>query len=132
MNNQEPRQDTKPKEETVYKFSNKGQGQLREAAIVEGKSCFLRYHCDQEKNKYFVQWQPNITDVTPNLRPPSSQEYPNNNPYEFRTVEEPQRYLLKALNETPDTLLTKIKSVVKKYNDIDERTATLLSADILG
>ena len=50
MNNQQSKEDTKQKEEIVYKFSNKGQGQLREAAIVEGKPCFQKYHCDEEKN----------------------------------------------------------------------------------
>jgi hypothetical protein len=131
MTNQQTREDTKPKEEVVYKYSNKGLDQLREAAIVAGQPCFLRYHCDNEKDKYFVQWQPNISDVTPVLRPPLAQEYPYN-PYEFKTVEEPQRYLLAATKETPDTLLAKIKTQVKLFNDISDKTATLLSANILG
>ena len=54
MNKQESKEESKQKEDIGYKFSNKGQGQLREAAIVEGKPCFLKYHCDEEKNKYFV------------------------------------------------------------------------------
>jgi hypothetical protein len=134
MNNQQSREEAKPKEEIVYKFSNKGQGQLREAAIVEGKPYFLKYFCGQDRDgqdRRFIQVEPKIIDVTPNLRPPLAQEYPYS-PYEFKTNEEPQRYLLKALNETPDTLLIKIKNVVKKYNDVDEKTATLLSANILG
>jgi hypothetical protein len=36
------------------------------------------------------------------------------------------------LRETPDSLLAKIKDVVKKYNDIDDKVATLLSANVLG
>ena len=131
MSNQQTTSETKPKEEIVYKFSNKGQGQLREAAIIEGKPHFIKYFCDEEKDKKFIQVEPKIMDFNPQLRPPLAQEYPYN-PYEFKTVEEPQKYLLKALNETPDTLLTKIKTVVKKYNDVDEKTATLLSANILG
>lgn len=130
MTSQQSREDTKPKEEIVNKFSNKGDGQLREAAIVDKKSCFLQYFCGEEKR--FIQTPPKIIDVTPNLRPPQAQEYPNNNPYEFKTVDEPQIYLQRALKETPDSLLIKIKTVVKKYNDIDEKTATLLSANILG
>ena len=34
------KEETKTKEETVYKFSNKGEGQLREAVIIEGKPLF--------------------------------------------------------------------------------------------
>ena len=83
MNNQQSKEDTKPKEEIVYKFSNKGQGQLREAGIIEGKPYFIRYN----REKGFIQIEPKIIDVTPILRPPLSQEYPNNNPYEFKTNE---------------------------------------------
>jgi len=131
MSNNQPisKEESKQKEEIVYKFSNKGNGQLREAAIIEGKPYFIKYFCDQDRR--FIQVEPKIIDVTPNLRPPLIQEYPYS-PYEFRTVEEPQRYLLAAMKETPDTLLAKIKNEVKKYNDVDEKTATLLSANILG
>lgn len=132
MTSQQTKEDSKQKEEIVNKFSNKGQGQLREAAIVEEKPCFLTYHCDEKNNKHFVQWQPNITDVIPPLRPPKAQEYPNSNPYEFKTVDEPQRYLQRARNETVDSILAKIKTHVKRFNDIDEKTVTLFSACILG
>jgi len=127
MNNQKVKEDTKQKEEIVYKFSKKGNGQLKEAVIIEGKAYFMKYN--QEKG--FIQVEPKIIETTPVLRPPLSQEYPYS-PYEFKTVEEPQRYLQKALKETPDSLLTIIKNEVKKYNDVDEKTATLLSANILG
>src|SRR4029079_3739848 len=128
MNNQQSKEDTKPKEEIVYKFSNKGQGQLREAGIIEGKPYFIRYN----REKGFIQIEPKIIDVTPILRPPLSQEYPNNNPYEFKTNDEPQRYLQRALKETPDSILEKIKTHVRRFNDIDDNTVTLLSANILG
>ena len=128
MSNQESKQYPKLKEEIIYKFSNKGQGKLREAVIIEGKPYFIKFHNGDNR---FVQVEPKIMDVSPALRPPLLQEYPYS-PYEFKTVNEPQRFLLKAIEETPDTLLSKIKTVVKKYNDIDDKTATLLSADILG
>ena len=127
MSNQS-KQESKAKEEIIYKFSNKGNGRLREAAIIDGKPFFIKYY---DEDKRFVQVEPKIMDVSPPLRPPLLQEYPYS-PYEFKTVDEPQRFLLKAIEETPDTLLAKIKTVVKKYNDIDDKTATLLSADILG
>jgi hypothetical protein len=125
LTNQQTREESKPKEEIVYKFSNKGFGQLKEAAIVEGKPYFLRYHCDEEKDKRFIQWQEKITDITPILRPPLREEYAYD-PYEFKTVDEPQKYLQLALHETPDTLLAKIKTLVKDFNEISDKTATLL------
>ena len=51
MTSQQSREDTKPKEEIVNKFSNKGDGQLREAAIVDKKSCFLQYFCGEDSHK---------------------------------------------------------------------------------
>jgi hypothetical protein len=124
------KQDSKLVEEIVYKFSNKGLDQLKEAAIVEGKPCFIKYYCDEQKDKRFIQWQPNITDITPTLRPPLREEYPYN-PYEFKTADEPQKYLQLALHETPDTLLAKIKALVKDFNEISDKTANLLSLNIL-
>ena len=132
MANQQTKEDSKQKEEIVNKFSNKGQDQLKEAAIVEGEEKFIKYYCDEEKDKRFIQVEPKIIDTVPVLRPPKAQEYPNNNPYEFKTVDEPQVYLQRALKDTPDSLLAKIKTVVKKYNDVDDKTSTLLSANILG
>ena len=129
MTSQQTREDSKPKEESVYKFSNKGLNQLREAVIIEGKPTFIKYYFDETKR--FIQNEPKITEVTPNLRPPLAQEYPYN-PYEFKTVDEPQIYLQRALKETPDSLLAKIKTQVKRYNDVSDKAATLLSANIFG
>jgi DNA-directed RNA polymerase subunit M/transcription elongation factor TFIIS len=130
MTNQQTREDTKPREEIVYKFSNKGQGKLREAAIIEGKPYFVKYFCDGDRR--FIQVEPKIIDATPILRPPLAQEYPNNNPYEFKTVDEPQRYLQRALKETPDSLLLKIKNTVKNFNAISEYTENLLSLTVFN
>jgi hypothetical protein len=124
-------QESIAKEEVVYKFSNKGQGQLRESAIIEGKSYFMKYYSDEEKGKHFIQVEPKVLNVTPNLRPPLRNEYAYE-PYEFKTLDEPQKYLLLAMQETPDSLLAKIKTLVKEFNDVSDKAATLLSANIFG
>jgi hypothetical protein len=129
--NQQSKEESKTAEEVVYKFSNKGLSQLREAVIIEGKPYFIKYFCDEEKNKRFIQIQEKVTDFTPTLRPPRREEYPYG-PYEFKTVDEPQRYLLAAMKETPDTLLAKIKTQVKLFNDISDKAANLLSLNIFG
>jgi len=117
----------KPKEETVYKYSNKGVDELREATIVERKPYFIWYNHENG----FIQIQEKITDTTPPLRPPLREEYPYQ-PYEFKTMPELQEYLSRAREEKPHTLLAKIKTIVKQFNAINDKTATLLSVDILG
>ena len=115
------------KEDIVYKYSNKGLGELREAVIIEGKPHFMKYY---EEGK-FIQVEPKIEDISPTLRPPNREEYPYE-PYEYMTLDEPQRYLQRAMEESPETLLTKIKIIVKQFNEISDKTATLLSAYIFN
>jgi hypothetical protein len=123
MSNTESKQDSKLKQETVYKFSDNGKGELMEAVIITGKEYFIKYF---HEGKYIK------VNSIPNLKPPTTQEYPNNNPYEFQSGEETQIYLQRALKETPDSILIKIKNLVKKFNDVDEKAITLLSANIFG
>ena len=125
--NQKEKEEQTTKEDFVYKYSNRGLGQLRESVIIVDKEYFMKYN--QEKG--FVQLEEKILDVTPNLRPPTREEYPYF-PYEFATITEPQQYLVDALKETPDSLLAKIKVIVKQFNKINDKTATLLSTYILG
>lgn len=127
MTSQQSKEESELKEQTVNKFSNKGRSQLREAVIIEGKPYFMKYN----QGKGFVQVEPKITEVIPNLRPPLKEEYACS-PYEFKTTDEPQRYLQRALEETPDSLLIKIKNIVKNFNAVSEQTANLLSLTIFN
>jgi hypothetical protein len=121
----------KKPEETVHKYSSKGQGPLREAVLIAGIPYFIKRSFNEKRNDFFITVDPKIEEATKVLRPPFVEEYPYT-PYEFKTMDEPTRYLQRALKETPDSILDKIKSLVRKFNDIDEKTASLLSADILG
>lgn len=121
----------RPKEEIVHKYSNKGQGQLSEACIIEGKPYFIAYTVNEQKRKDFIVSPPLIQEDIRVLKPPHKEQYPYE-PYEFKSINEPNYYLQKAKQETVDSLYQKIKSIVTKYNDIDEKTINLLSADILG
>lgn len=84
MNGQKEKEQ-QPKEDTVYKFSNKGLDQLKESCIIETKPYFQMYHCNEEKNQYFIQVHEKITGVIPVLRPPLREEYPYE-PYEYKTL----------------------------------------------
>ena len=59
-----------PKEEIVHKYSNKGKGQLREAIIMDGEPCLLKY--SEEKGLLYVE--PYIDEKTRRLRPPHLEE----------------------------------------------------------
>lgn len=115
----------KKPEEAVYKDSNKGNGILREAAIVDGAPSFVSV-CDGVAKR-----QPLIERNTKILRPPSVEEYPYT-PYEFENIDEINSYLQRAAKETPDSLKDQIRIQIKRFNEIDFNTIVLLSANIFG
>jgi hypothetical protein len=117
-----------PKEEIVYKYSNRGKGQLREAVIIEGKPYFLKY----SKTDGFLTIEPYIDEETRRLRPPYLAEYPHE-PYEFTNGKSLNHYYLPLAKKlTIDQIYQKIKSYVKLFNDIDSETLNLLSTNIVG
>jgi hypothetical protein len=118
----------KLREETVYKYSNNGKGQLREASLIAGKPYFLKYVNKTEKD--FLVAEPSIEEPTRKIVPPHEEEYPYE-PYIFQDANEPNYYLQRAKKETIHSLYQKVKRVVKLFNDIDDRTLNLISADIL-
>jgi len=121
----------KLKEEIIHKYSGKGKGPLREAVIIEGIPYLVKISYNEKRNDHFITVDPHIEEATRILRPPFSEEYPYT-PYEFKTTEEPTKYLQMALKETPDSLLQQTKELVRLFNDVDENTVNLLSANILG
>jgi hypothetical protein len=113
----------------VYKYSNNGKGELREAVIIEEKSYFLKY-CDNNEKEFLVV-EPIIEEQTRILRPPHGEEYPYE-PYTFSNATEPNQYLERVKNETIDTLYEKIKATFKSFNEVDEKVLNLFSATILA
>lgn len=109
----------------VYKYSNRLRGDLRESIIVSDTPVFLKFvngHYDIEGI---------ILEDTRNLRPIEEEEYPYE-PYRFRDTSEIRDYIERAMNETHDSLFTKIESVVSLYNDQQDYKLSLISADIFG
>ncbi|HEX7179458.1 MAG TPA: hypothetical protein VF220_06995 [Nitrososphaeraceae archaeon] len=120
--------DPKLREEIVYKYSNKGKGQLREAVIIEGKPYFLKY----TKTDGYLTIEPYIDEETRRLRPPYPEEYPHE-PYEFNNGKSLNHYYLPLAKKlTIDEIFQKIKSYVKLFNDIDSSTLNLLSTNVVG
>jgi hypothetical protein len=121
----------KKPEELIHKYSGRGQAPLREAVIIAGIPYFIRKSFFEKRNEDVITVEPYIEEATKKLRPPFAEECPYI-PYEFETVEEPNQYLQRAKRETIDTLYQKVKSLASIFNDVDEHTINLLSANILG
>ena len=85
----------KKPEEIVHKYSSKGQGPLREAVLIAGIPHFIKKSFNDKTNRYVIKVEPYIEEATKKLRPPFPEECPYI-PYEFKTTEEPNRYLQRA------------------------------------
>ena len=119
--------DTKPKEEIVHKYSNKGKAQIKEAIILDGAPYFLRY----SEQKGFLYVEPCIYEKTRILRPPHLEECPYI-PYEFTGQSLNGYYLPLAKKETINSLYQKIKDKITQFNDVDKFVLNLLSANVIG
>jgi len=109
--------------ETIFKFSNRGKSDLREAIILNNTSTFMKYVDDQ------LEFEDTIKEDI-QLYPPSSNEYPYK-PYEFVDKEELSQYIKKAKEISLDDLFQKVKDIFKKYNDQDDYIISLISADTI-
>lgn len=115
----------------VYKYSNKAKKQLHESIFISGKPYFVKKFFDGKRNEYSITMVPCVEEDTRNLWPPYEEECPYI-PYEFTTIEEAREYWARAENTTVDSLFEIIKTIAKKYNEVDEKTITLLCANTFG
>src|ERR671920_13705 len=92
---------------TSYKFSNRGEGDLYEAIIIDGIPYFIKFNQDKKK----MLMVPHIEEATRIIKPPEKQEYPYQ-VYEFENVMEIEKYAEKIINEeiNLDVLFKKSKS----------------------
>ena len=109
---------------TTYKYSNKGNGQLHEAAIISGRPVFLKYGNGE------ILCVDHIIEPGRIIKPPSAEEYPYE-AYEFVDIQEVKLYGEKAEKECEGSLFDKAKCIVQKYNDQDAHKLILLAADIV-
>jgi len=121
----------KKPEEIVNKHSSKGQAPLRESVIIAGISYFSRIKTLEKRDEIVITVEPFIDEITKKLRPPFAQECPYI-PMSSKRSRNQNQYLQRALKENPDSLLQKIKSIVRKLNDVDDKTANLLSLTIFN
>jgi hypothetical protein len=126
--NEDPEVDeqNKPKEITIYKYSQLGKGQLHEAILVKGLPYFVKYDNISQTHELVE----NIPEIYRVLRPPKSEEYPYI-PYSFKSLEELEFYIQKAKQITKDELFETSKKIFTMFIDQDKHTIVLLSADAI-
>ncbi len=122
---------TNKKEETVHKYSSNGQAPLRESVIIGGIPYFMRLKYIEKRQENVFTLEPFIEEENKKLMPPFAKECPYI-PYDFKKLDKPHQYLQRAMQETPDSLIHKIKSIVLKLNDIDDKTANMLTLTIFS
>jgi hypothetical protein len=85
----------KKPEEIVHKYSSKGHAPLRESIDIAGIPYFIRIKFVEKRKENVITVEPYIEELTKKLRPPFTQECPYIT-YEFKTLEDPNRYLQRA------------------------------------
>lgn len=105
---------------SALKYS--GNGILHESIRLGGIPFFLSYKDDK------IILSEKIEESVRELVPIAENEPA---PYSFENIQELQETIDSAKHETLHTLYLKTKSTVKKFNDIENRAATILAADIV-
>jgi hypothetical protein len=123
---QEQEKEKKLPEYSVYKYSNRGKKELREATIVSGIPTFLVYSQKEEEIFAFKK----IQEITRIIKPASEDEYPYE-PYEFSNMEEVHSYLERAKATSIFSLYSQAKQIAIDYNDQDFDKIVLLAIDII-
>ena len=113
------------KEIVAYKYSNRGQSNLREAIILSGEPCFVAWYGN--KGKEAINIKRNIEEATRIIRPPNSEEYPYT-PYEFVDTDEVNDYFSRANTIQSLGELYKIaKGFFKMYVDQDKNIIVMFN-----
>jgi hypothetical protein len=117
----------KEKNESAYKYSNRGKGPLHEAVILAGKPVFLKYDNNAADPITSVEI---IEEENRIIKPPHIENYPYD-PIEFENMNEVISYLESARIETIDSLYKQSKQIAKGYNDQNEYKVKLLATNII-
>ncbi len=110
----------------TFKYCFRFRGKLHEAILLNDEPMFLTYSDDDGQIRAVKQ----IEEINRILVPPGIEEYPYE-PIEFESIEEVNKSVQRAKNESIDTLYQNIRNIVSLYVDQEEEIQILISADIL-
>ena len=131
MEIQTPNSDIKNKQKEsvlIRKYTAKSLLPLHEAVVFAntGQSAFV--YLDNDGKPAFGD---RIERSDKTLYPADNLDSQNPLPYTFASTEELERYLQLAKRETFDSLYQHVKSVLRKYVNVDEHYLTVIAADII-
>lgn len=122
------KQETNEKQKHMaFKYSDEGKGDLHEAAIVGGKLVFLKH--DSKTNKLVATAR--LQKETRSIVVPHPENYPAYAPYEFESIEEAEKYLERAKDESIDSLYLEALAIASDYNDQSPEEIKLLAIEII-
>ena len=112
----------------IRKYTAKSLLPLHEAVVFAntGQSAFV--YLDNDGKPAFGD---RIERSDKTLYPADNLDSQNPLPYTFASTEELERYLQLAKRETFDSLYQHVKSVLRKYVNVDEHYLTVIAADII-
>jgi hypothetical protein len=111
----------------VQKYSTANS--IAEAVIVAGKPYFTVSRTDADGVRITLEESLHITDLA-EYKPYEQMAYLNK-PYDFESTHEFELGIVKAREETLDTLYNKVKSIWRKYIDADDFHISICAADTI-
>jgi len=118
----------KDEEKKTYTINKYSQGiPLAESILIDNNSFFIQLEEDDNK-KPVLSKRIKLSDI--DIVPPERTEYLTKE-YNFQSEEEKNHFIELAKNETLDSLFRKLKSILKKYIDLDDDFINILAADII-
>jgi hypothetical protein len=111
----------------AFKYSDEGKGDLHEAAIVGGKSTFLKY--DSKTDKLIATAR--LQEGTRSIVVPHPENYPAYAPYRFESLDEAEKYLERVRHEDIDSLYSEALKIASDYNDQSPEEIKLLAIEII-
>jgi hypothetical protein len=127
QNSEDHVEDKEGKKETrkIHPINKYSQGiSLAESILIDNKPFFIQI----VDGKLVLSPKISLSDI--DLVPPEKIEYLSKE-YSFQSEEEINQFIELAKNETLDSLFCKIKTILKKYIDIDDDFINILAADII-
>jgi len=112
----------------IYTINKYSQGiELAESILINNTPYFIQLEDNHEK-KPVLSKRIKLSDIE--IVPPERTEYLSKE-YDFNSEEEINHFIKLAKNETLDSLFRKLKSILKKYIDLDDDFINILAADII-
>jgi hypothetical protein len=119
----------KDEEKKIYVINKYSQGIiLAESILIDNNPTFIQLEDNDNEQKPVFRKRIKLSDI--DIVPPERTEYLTKE-YSFASFEEAQYFINLAKKENLDSLFNRLKTILKKYIDIDDDFINILAADII-